>query len=522
MDDVESSQTQDLAPPVAAADRTEPAPEPAPPGRRRWVTRVNAYWIFVVVVIAWGISVTLKHTWVGDWSLHLATVRELTENLSNPADPITGDHTPSPYMSPYVWAIAVAARVFGLTAQSALEAAGVVVLGALLVGFAAVARSLSRRPLVAILAVIFSVSLWGWEPVFWSGFLDLTSFSHILAYPSLAATALMLLSWAALLRRRAIISAALVPLILLIHPFTAVNTMLGLAAFALCDRHWWRIRTLAIPAATGVAALGIAALWPYSSLRLLLVPTPELAQIHAPLYADALAKYGLVLLALPALFVDRRRRHGTALVALFGIALAVVLVGAATGHYELARAIPVMALPAHLALARHLGERAAGKSRHAAYAVVIAVACAAGMLSAPQPFNGLLRGMPRAWSGTFGYNGPWGTSFVARYRPITSELRRGDVVLTDGTQPLATHQAEMSIMIAGAYSVPTAWPDPFDPAWRRREALGKQFFAANTTPARRAAIAARLGARCVFSTRPEPVPGFREITRLDGTLSCRS
>jgi hypothetical protein len=92
----------------------------------------------------------------------------------------------------------------------------------------------------------------GLSPQAWSGFTGLYSLSGTMAYPSLFATALMFLSWDLFLslrdgrqdERRGGLAGWAVPgglalalaLLVLVHPFTAVNAVLGLGASAESSR----------------------------------------------------------------------------------------------------------------------------------------------------------------------------------------------------------------------------------------------------------------------------------------------
>jgi hypothetical protein len=70
------------------------------PGRRRDRWWHDPYLIVALPVGLWAVLVTLRHTWVGDFQLHLATVDALARDLWNPKDPLVDAASGSPYYSP--------------------------------------------------------------------------------------------------------------------------------------------------------------------------------------------------------------------------------------------------------------------------------------------------------------------------------------------------------------------------------------------------------------------------------------
>lgn len=532
----------------------EPAHEPRslisdrPPttDRRRDRWWRDPYLIVAVPVWLWALLVTLRHTWVSDFQLHLATVDTLARDLWHPKDPLVGAVDGSPYYSPYTVLLGVVKAGTGASARTVLECAGLGNLALLLYALRRFCRNLGGGPLMATLALIFALLLWGLDPVGWSGFLGLYSLSWTLSYPSLLGTALMLLVWDAFLRHRAhpegwgalTAVAVLGTLVVLIHPFTAVNTVLGLAAFVLADP---RAPLRARPARLVLAAVGafvLVILWPWSDVTTLFGAAGDFNVVHKVLITDVVknggsATYGLALAGLPALITGGRRPLGRELQILFLLAVAVVGIGAATGSYGLARTIPVAMLPLHLALASYLGDRAAGRPRSraairptgwtlpgAAYAVVTALACCAGLY-------GESGGLARAYWGDLSPATltAWGVPPTApSYDRVLTDIRPGEVVITDDLK------LDRQVNAHGADTVVPAWPYPFvDEAARRRDI--KAFFAADTDPQERLAIADRYEANCVLVAhhhailRADALPGFTEDARMSGprvVRLCRS
>ncbi|GAA4607321.1 hypothetical protein GCM10023195_27690 [Actinoallomurus liliacearum] len=515
-------------PPIAGSDQVSREPAASlngrPPARARWWR--DPYLIVAVPVGLWALLVTLQHTWVSDFLLHLATVNTLARDLWSPADPMVGAASGSPYYSPYTVLLGLIKAATGAPARTVLEAAGLANVGLLLFALRRFCRNLGRGPLVAALALVFALLLWGIDPVPWSGFLGLYSVSWTMSYPSLIGTALMLLVWDAFLRHRArpegvgaVATVALLgTLVVLIHPFTAVNMVIGLIAFVLADpRATLRARPLHL-AIGAVVAFVLVMVWPWSDVSTLFGAAGSFDAIHKVLLTDVvkdggLATYGLALVGLPALVTGGRRPLGRELQILFVLAVAVVALGAAVGSYGLARVIPVAMLPLHLALASYLAERAKGWT---VYAAVTLVACCVGLY-------GESGGLIRAY---WGDAGPatlraWGAPPPApSYDRVLKGIRPGEVVITDDLTVARLVNAR------GADTVAPAWPYPFvDEDVRARDTTA--FFATGTAPLDRLAIADRYGVTCAIVTRgravlkPDALPGFTADARLSHPRAVR-
>ncbi|WP_062348525.1 hypothetical protein [Herbidospora yilanensis] len=323
-------------------------------------------------VLGWGVLVAFRHAWLADWDLHVATLRAMLD------EPPAGGWTPTPY----VLGLALLARVSGAGPETVLGAAGILNVLLLLVALRAFGRELGARDSVAALAAVFTIVLWGVSGFGATGFPGLTSLSFSFAFPSTPALALMVLTWTVFVRfresGRGLVGLVLLPpVILLVHPFAAVATMLGVVGILVARRWQWRRLVLIVPAGVGAIALALA--WPYPDVTGVLADSPEFSEVHAPLLEDPHLRYGLALLGVPALLYGVRWRLGRELLIIAALGTGVVGVAAWAGRYEFARFVPVVVLMCHLALARHLGERMTGWRP---YAVVTAIGCLAGFVAA--------------------------------------------------------------------------------------------------------------------------------------------
>ncbi|WP_066368043.1 hypothetical protein [Herbidospora mongoliensis] len=328
--------------------------------------RSGWYVLVAGAVLGWALLVAFRHAWVGDWDLHVATLRAaLDDTQVGWSDP-----------TPYVLGLALVARVFGAEPETVLGIAGILNVLALLAALRVFCRQMGARDSVVVLAAVFALVLWGVEGFGWSGFPGLTSLSFSFAFPSTPAAALMVATWACLVRFRdsgqgLVALVVLPPVIVLVHPFTAVETVVGIAGILVARRWEWRRLVLIVPAGVGAVALALA--WPYTEGTGLAADSPE---SYRPLVEEALSRYGLALLGVPALLYGLRKPLGRELLIIAAVGTAVTALAVAAGRYEFARLIPVVVLMCHLALARHLGERLPGWRP---YAVVTAIGCVAGL-----------------------------------------------------------------------------------------------------------------------------------------------
>ncbi|SDH50703.1 hypothetical protein SAMN05421505_11737 [Sinosporangium album] len=469
------------------------------------------YLALSLVVMLWGCLVTSRHVWAGDWPIHLATVREFAADPAAPADPMTGEASRSPYLSPYMAVLGLVSALTGATPRTVLECAGLVNLALLLWSIRLLCRVLSPREGVAVLAVVFTLLLWGVSPLEWSGVPQLRSLSDTLAYPSTFATALMLLCWTALLRRRLAVAAPLFGLILLVHPFTAVNTALGVFAVIVVHPR----TTLRTSALFGLW-VAVAAAWPYVDLTLLVGEDAGFSEVHSHMLVNALGKYGLALIGVPFLIRDRHRPHGRVLLTLFAAATALIALGVLLNRMETARAIPVLVLASHLALARALGDALRRGTAWRAAAVVTALCCVAGLVGARA---GLARMWPLDAMPKEDRHRVWRLLMPPEgYEFATSALRPGETVLA------GTWWARKHVMLIGGYPLPSPWPYPYTPTWKARHTDGHRFFDPSASAVERAEIARRYGARCALGHDLPPVPGFEKVAQgpAGAVLLCQA
>jgi hypothetical protein len=376
-----------LVPRQRTADRTQPSFDDRQPVREhRW--RPPPYLLVSILVLVLLTLIALRRPWVGDFGLHAAVIERLREDLLDPGNPQVDAEVPSPYFSPYMLVLALAARAMGISGQTALTLAApfcAVLLLYALWRFVRVFTESRWAPVVALATVLL---LWGPHVTAFSGFLALRGLPLITPYPSTLATALMLLCWVIAWTAveqptlpRWLSVGLLGGLIVLVHPFTAVGTLLGAVAFiAAATPRLGRAHLVGILVAATLAA-AVALAWPYFSVVKIFTEASDLDPIHTALYADIRGWYGFGLaLGLPSIALRLRRSPLDPLVLLSALAGAVVLYGGLSGHYAWGRVWPVLMLTLQVAVAVELTRAWKADFRRVALAVVTAIACAAGVI----------------------------------------------------------------------------------------------------------------------------------------------
>lgn len=410
-------------------------------------------------------AVTLQGRWGSDFWTHSATLAELIAAPGDPADPLVGGDTRFPYFSPYLLALAGVARVTGLGAVTTLELVGLPVLVFVLWAVRRFVEVFSARGTpsrVAVLFLVFTLLLWGVRPWFYSGMFNLGTLSLALAWPSLLAFGLMLTVWRALCdfaaapsRGSWLVLATVPAFLVLVHPFTALNTALGAIALMIGRWRGRGPRDVLLLAAAGCTAILLAALWPYYSLADLLVSPAAFDDITRNLFVHKVAFFCLLGVGLPVLaarfVVDRL----DPLVLMFALATVILAAAAVLDRYSWGRVLPLAALPIHLGLALALGSGAwpRGDALRPWLGAVTATVCLVGLVA---NLWGIVRAVPPAWQPTWLASWSWAQDRdYPDYSWISGHVCRGDVVVTD------SWIAGRVIPTYGARQIAAPWPDPF-------------------------------------------------------------
>jgi alpha-1,6-mannosyltransferase len=446
------------------------------------------------VVAVYFFVVCLRLPWESDFALHMAVLNRLLANPVHPGDPVLAIGGTSAYYTPYTVALMLLGKATGASALALYKFAGIVNTALLLTGLFRFARSLSPARWAPPLALVGLLFWWGTTVIAWSGYLSLVSFADTIAYPSTFATALTLHLWASLgakpLRlRRAIWLGLLLGVIAVTHQFTALGTLIGVAALLVARRRAVlshltnRAALTALCVGAGLCLLVIAA-WPYYHLWNV-TQTDQLSALdgqHHALYRHATRWYGLAAPALVALALRFRRDKTDQLVLLFLGTGVIVGYGAVSGHWSYGRSWPMVILAAQVALAIAAAEARAPRLR-IAWGVPIAAITAVGVWTQS---SALLYVTPSSLQATARKVVETGQAKapLPTLNWLGDHLHYGDVVLAG--QPTAQDM----VVAHGGYGVASPWilPDfPFA-LWTARQNAVAQFFAPDTPAATRSAL----------------------------------
>jgi alpha-1,6-mannosyltransferase len=465
------------------------------------------------------VAIATRLPWADDLMLHMAVLRRLIENPLHPGSPVLDQGGSSIYYSPYMLALALPAKAFGLSAYTMYKFAAVVNVLVLQYGLYRFVRTLSPARWAPPLALVGVLLWWGTSDFAWSGFLSLVSLSDTEAYPSTLATGLMLLLWAWLndRRGRGLLNpvrtaglGALLGLILLIHQFTGISAVVGTLAILLARRREVASRVGAWSLGAGVAACGLViVIWPYYHLWSVSQGNLDLLDpVHRPLYDHAAAWYlmgavlGLVALALRV----RRRGWDDVLVLMFAGSGLIVLYGWLSGHYSYGRSWPMLMLTGQLAVAVAVAELGPGRPRWA-WGLPVAAVTAVGLLSQVSAFVYLLPhstqdGVTKALDD---YS-PLGVRETVDDLPhldwLDGYLKPADVVAADDDF------SRFEIAAHGAYNVTTPWylPELSKAEYKSRKNVSWTMFGKDTPAAEVLALVERYRVDWILLSGTEKLP----------------
>ncbi|MFJ2636431.1 hypothetical protein ACIO6U_31380 [Streptomyces sp. NPDC087422] len=452
------------------------------------------FWL-VVAAAAWRTPIA------SDFGQHASAVERVKADWRHPANPLLDlPGTGSPYFSPYIVALGLIARATGAAGREVVRWCGPVNLAVLVTGVGVYARTLSRRPMAPVYALLAFTLLWGVQGKEWSGFCGVWSLTRGASYPSAFAVGVTFHLWALtdrLARRRttgwagyALLGVAC-GLLLLIHPITALAAAVGIVAVLTARQRGWSRRVTARWLLAGALALLVAVAWPYYDVFSLAGDTTVDA-VHKRLYIHPWQWYGLALVGLPPLLLRARRGVRDPLVLMFAAFCLIVAYGWVSGHYTYGRVFALLLVPPQFALAVELASIPPWTRLRAVLAPVAAVALCFGVAAqigavVPQRFLPVTVDHPVRWPG---------------YGWAADRMPADAVVLTDGYY--ATHV----LPAYGFFLVAPTWPDPSTPAAERdrRFAAVRTYLDPKSTAAQRAAVQRRYGVGWLLLTKYQKVP----------------
>lgn len=455
-------------------------------------------------MVLFFVPVILTLPALNDLFVHAATLERLKEDFWNPRDPMVDEPgLGNPYFSPYMVFLSSVAKLSGMSTFVVLRLAGAFNLILFLVGLGLFVRTLSTRRMAQLFSLAAIFFLWGTRFFYWSGFVSFPSLIASIAYPSTFAVGMGLLLWSLLAeivdvshkqRTRILLFGAIAvgaTFVLLSHQFTALGVSIY-AGFYVFERR--RIISLKVWVGFGaitVVVLIAACLWPWYSLFGSTGGVEAFNAVHKPLYEDLFRRYGLLVLAIPALCSRFVRNKCDPLTLTVVVCFAVFIWGGVSGNFFLARIFPPVALLSQIAVGVSVSQwLGTGRKRwQRLYAAVACVGMFTGVVFQSGFVNLLVPGSyPDAWDKTFGSRMTKGD-----YLWLTEHAGFGDSVMT------TNWDARVMAPGYGIFTVMPAWPDPFlGDAEEQRRLDSREFMRNTTTATRRHELMNKYGATWVI------------------------
>jgi hypothetical protein len=383
------------------------------------------------IVAGGAFALCAAYVWRGAFSSdfweHAAVVRELAVRPFEPLHPLLRVNAPHAYVSPYLLAVGLAARLTHGSAIMALAITGLVNVVLLVLVFRRLlVRLLPNGDAAAPYALLLVIFFWGKDPWMWSGFLHVGMLGYDVAYPSTVGAMALLVGFSLLLDalhrgegRLYLGIALLVAVCVVTHPPTALAFVAGLSVLLVAKAGRDLKRAAVRLGGAIVAGVAVALMWPYFPVRDLFTSQPlEFHAWSAVFYEDVFAKLWPVLLAVPVLVARAHRDPRDPLLLLAVLFLGLYAAGAATGAFGLGRTIAWFAVIAQIALAGGLAAlelRLPRERRWLVPAGTLLVLAALFAVNRP-PLPRLLKYDPPLWP---------------EVRAVLTPVRPGDVVLAD-------------------------------------------------------------------------------------------
>jgi hypothetical protein len=295
--------------------------------------------------------------WYGDFWEHAAVIKALMADLIAPHHPILSAAMPHAFFSPYTLLVAGFARVTHLNSVNALSCFGFLNLLLLLWSLWQFCQTLFDDSTISKLSIFFIFFLWGYNPLYWSGFIHMMTLHYVLPYPSTFAFGLSLwiLSRCANQSTNAywdrLVNIFLSTIVLITHPTTAV--FLYVSCFGI--HFWWKQFTLqrAIfqSAMLFIGSFLLSLSWPYYDfLSLFLCDNSDFHKDSQRLYTDIWSKNYPFLLLFP-IFRLESNKIIRFLLGTISILILIYGLGFVFHWYGFGRVISNIMLLAHIGIA---------------------------------------------------------------------------------------------------------------------------------------------------------------------------
>jgi hypothetical protein len=467
--------------------------ERALPKADPWLTPGRTY-----LGVAGGLAVlmlgnTFNRLWSNlDFWLWLGAVREFAANPLDPSHPLLAVDAPDPYMGPYTFVLGIITRAASADPVVVIAIAGLANLALVVGGLWRLTRAVSPAPYAPVLALVFTLVAWGWQPWRWSGYLNLNSIGSGLPYGSTFAFGIGLFCLASVwlwLREggthHLVVFGVGFPVVVLTHQMTGLWVAVVALGFTLSALG--RERFLKLLAAVAVST-GLVLAWPFYSVLELVTSLDGFDDLNRATYRRVVSRTFLALPGLVILGVRLRRSWRDPLGLAAALTGLVFVIGWVGDRGSVGRVLPGLILLAHLAMADWFAERLSSvdetQDRIRVLRVTLTFVIVIGLVgTAP----GWLRAIP---------NHAVPDRAAERLRLVSlvePNLAFAEIIPHDGVV-IAPDRVNVAVGGVAAKVISVGVPAPFVPDAARRSADVRTVLSPATSPSDRDALISRYGA----------------------------
>ncbi|WP_298237612.1 hypothetical protein [uncultured Algibacter sp.] len=319
------------------------------------------YLILATTLGVYGVIMILQGGWSGDFWEHCAVVKELTNNLANPTNPMIRADIPHAFFSPYSVVVSLFSKISGFSPIESLEFFAFFNLIFFLFSFYLFCKSLFKEDynIIASISLILTLFFWGNNPYKWSGFFHFTTLHYVLPYPSTFAMALVFLILAVVLRDikqdnyyflSGII--ALNSVVAITHPTTVIPLNVSIVAIYFVYNGYSVKKCFLKSSKIIIPSLILCLLWPYYNLfDLLSGNTADFHSDSIELYKDFYKRIWPLLTIIPYLFFYKKDHIIDFLLITITLLFLIYIGGYILGVYGFSRVISNIMMLGHFLIA---------------------------------------------------------------------------------------------------------------------------------------------------------------------------
>jgi hypothetical protein len=470
--------------------------ERGPARAEPWLTPARAYLGVAGVLAVLMLGNTFNRLWSNlDFWVWLGAVREFAARPFDPSHPLLAVDAPDPYLGPYAFVLGIITRAISADPVVVIAVAGLVNLALVVGGLWRLTRAVSPAPYAPVLALVFTLVAWGWQPWRWSGYLNLNSIGSGLPYGSTFAFGIGLFCLAAVwlwLREggthHLVVFGVGFPLVVLSHQMTGFWVALIAVGFTIPALDTLgRERLLKLLLAVAVSA-GLVLAWPFYPVLELMTSLDGFDDINRATYRRVASRTFLALPGFVILAVRLRRSWRDPLGLAAALTGFVFVVGWVGDRGSIGRVLPGLLLLAHLAMADWFAERLSGidenRGRIRGLRVALTLVIVIGLVgTAP----GWLRAIPRDAV-------PERAAERLRLDSLVEPNLAFAEIIPDDEVVIAPDRINVAVGGVAAKVISVGVPAPFVPDAARRSADVVTILSPSTAEADRHALISRYGA----------------------------